>query len=168
MVFMNIDSIVSFLSDVLPLSIIRGGKFCCVKHNRLQTITSPRTVTEQVLTYVILPRYNTQHNEDAHVLMFHLMQTSSGWCLHPALKTGVHRRSRERRAPWGSSVCVITDIEFVIVPPGGREDLFSDAPVGVLVWMFICLSWWHRLLSVTRFLRPGGIARGLPPVIVIQ
>lgn len=55
--------------------------------------------------------------------------------------TGAHRLSRERRALWGSLVCVITDIEFVVVPPGGRGDLFSDAATGVPVGMFICLSW---------------------------
>lgn len=35
----------------------------------------------------------------------------------------------ERRALWGGSLCV--RIPFVIVPPGGREDLFSDAAAGV-------------------------------------
>lgn len=151
----------------MSLSIIGGGKLCYIKHDRLQRITSQYSITDKVLTCaaVILSRYNTQQHIDTDELM--LMQTPPGWCLHPALESGLHRRS-ERRPLWGSSVCVITDIEFVIVPPGGREDLFSDAHAGVLVWMFICLSWWHRLLSVTRFLRPGGIACSLPPVIVIQ
>lgn len=50
-------------------------------------------------------------------------------------------------ALWGGMVSVKADIEFVILAPGGREDLFSDVTVGVLAWMFICLSHWQRLLS---------------------
>lgn len=46
----------------------------------------------------------------------------------------------EGRALWGSAVSVQTDIEFVILAPGGREDLFSDVTAGELVSMFICLS----------------------------
>lgn len=51
---------------------------------------------------------------------------------------------------WGGMVSVKADIEFVILAPGAREDLFSDVTMGVLVWMFICLSHWQRLLSIIR------------------
>jgi len=37
-------------------------------------------------------------------------------------------------------VSVKTDIKFVFVAPGERGDLFSNVTVGVLGWMFICLS----------------------------
>lgn len=67
-------------------------------------------------------------------------------------------RTREQDSPFlqrnelsgGSAVSVKTDIEFVILAPGGREDLFLDAPAGLLGWMFICLSQWQKLLSVTK------------------
>lgn len=37
-------------------------------------------------------------------------------------------------------VSVKTDIEFVVLAPGGREDLFSDVTAGVLAGMFVSLS----------------------------
>lgn len=77
----NIDGILSFLLDALSLSIISGGKLCCIKHARLQTITSQCNITDKVLTCaaVILLRHNPQQHIDTHVLTFHLMQTPPGW-----------------------------------------------------------------------------------------
>lgn len=73
------------------------------------------------------------------------------YCAHSSCSQGIfsHGRGEYRSRTYGYSggmsslgkmVSVKTDIKFVILAPGGREDLFSDVAAGVLVWMFICLS----------------------------